>query len=101
MGSMSGNCATGRHLIIVGTGRADMDLVAKILSACGLDAERNRSSGPLWNEPATAGIETLPLTSKEQSYVLKSRWAYQFLEGLIHQKDVRIDGLIVPIRDLR
>src|SRR5438128_8312469 len=98
---MSEDCSVRHHLLIAGTGRAGTSLLVKILSACGLDTELNRAKGPLWYEPANAGIESLPLADADQPYVLKSPWTYQFLDELLCRKDVRIDGLIVPIRDLR
>lgn len=92
--------STRHHMIIAAAGCAGTSLLVKILSACGLDTELNRGNSSLWSEP-NAGIETLPLAGRELPYVLKSPWTYQFLEELLCQKDVRIDGLIVPIRDLR
>ena len=93
--------STRHHLIIAGTGRAGTSLLVKILSACGLETELSRGNGYFWDDCANAGIETVPLGGREHPYVLKSPWTYQFLDELLHRKDVRIDGLIVPVRDLR
>src|SRR5438105_10149159 len=98
---MNGNPDLRHHLVIAGTGRAGASLLVRLLSACGLDTELNRDDRPPWCKTANAGIETLPLSDKEQPYVLKSSWTYQFLDQLMYRRDIKIDGLIVPIRDLR
>jgi hypothetical protein len=99
--AMGENCLIRHHLIIAGTGRAGTSLLVKILNACGLETELNRGNGYFWDDRANAGIETLPLAGQEHPYVIKSPWTYQFLDELLSRKDVRIDGLIVPVRDLR
>jgi hypothetical protein len=98
---MSTDCPVRHHLIVAGTGRAGASLLLEILSACGLDTELNRSGGATSHEAADAGIETLPLAHRDQPYVLTSPWTYQFLDELLYRKEVKIDGLIVPMCDLR
>jgi hypothetical protein len=93
--------STRHHLIIAGTGRAGTSLLVKILNACGLETELSRGNGYFWDDCANAGIETVPLAGREHPYVLKSPWTYQFLDELLYRKNVRIDGLIVPVCDLR
>src|SRR5437764_6888272 len=89
------------HLLIAGTGRAATSLLVKILGACGLETVLSRSCGPLWHEAANAGLESMPFADGNLPYVIKSPWSYQFLDELLYRKDVKIDGLVVPIRDLR
>jgi hypothetical protein len=43
MSAMSENCSTRHHFIIAGTGRAGASLLLKILNACGLETELDRS----------------------------------------------------------
>ena len=98
---MHEDCPIRHHLMIAGTGRAGTSLLVKILSACGLETELDRNKHSFWDAHANAGLETIPRVGGEHPYILKSPWTYQFLDELLHRKEVRLDGLIVPIRDLR
>jgi hypothetical protein len=101
LNAMREDCSIRHHLMIAGTGRAGTSLLVKILSACGLETELDRTKDPFWDDIANAGLETIPLVGEEHPYVLKSPWLYQFLDELVHRDDIKLDSLIVPIRDLR
>jgi hypothetical protein len=63
-------------------------------------ARRGADSG--WDEDANAGLEESPhaLFGPEIPYVVKSPWFYLVVDEVIAKARNRIDGLIVPIRDL-
>ena len=97
-----GQSETGlrHHLLIAGVGRSGTKLLlVRILDACGLDTELSSGSTRAWDETANAGLETLPI-SKNAPYVVKSPWAYQFIDQLLDRGDVSLDAVIIPLRPL-
>lgn len=92
-----------KHLLIAGTGRAGTSFLVKYLTELGLDTELARNgTGAYWDENAQAGLENMPLIGDMTTlpYVVKSPYAYQFIDKLLERDDVQIDGVILPVRDL-
>ncbi|HET7881859.1 MAG TPA: hypothetical protein VFL55_13320 [Acetobacteraceae bacterium] len=52
---------------------------------------------------AQAGLEDIPLSSvtDDLPYVVKSPWSYQLALELLNDPVIRLDGVIIPIRDIR
>lgn len=92
-----------KHLLIAGTGRAGTSFLVKYLSELGLDTHLSRHGAQAyWDEQAHAGLEDMPLVGDDRSlpYVVKSPYAYQFIDALLARDDIQLDGVIIPIRDL-
>lgn len=90
-----------KHLLIAGTGRAGTSLLVRILDACGLETEISRRGGAVfWDEHAHAGIENIPVVGDDHPYVVKSPFSYQFLRELLANREIQLDGVLIPVRDL-
>lgn len=90
-----------RHLIIAGSGRAGTTFLVQVLTACGLETELSRNPRTGYDPEAQAGLESDPLSVPDCPYVIKSPWAYQFVDQFLADPGVRLDGAILPVRDLR
>jgi hypothetical protein len=90
----------GRHLLIAGTGRAGTTFLVRWLTALGFDTEASRRGR--WNEDARAGHETFPLSvaTADRPYVLKSPIAGLVIDDLLADPLIRLDAVVVPVRDL-
>lgn len=93
--------AQRRHLIIAGSGRSGTTFLVEVLTACGLETELSRNPRSGYDPAAQAGLESDPLSAPDCPYVVKSPWAYQFLDQFLADGRVRLDGAILPVRDLR
>jgi hypothetical protein len=90
-----------KHLLIAGTGRTGTSLLVRILDACGFETEISRRHGAVfWDENANAGIESIPIVGDDHPYVVKSPWSYQFIRELLARPDIKLDGVLLPVRDL-
>src|SRR6185503_3988297 len=73
----------------------------RILHACGLDTEISRHDGAVfWDNHANAGIENIPVVGEDHPYVVKSPFSYQFIRELLARPDIKLDGVLIPVRDL-
>lgn len=89
------------HLLIAGTGRAGTSLLVRILHACGLDTEiSRRGDAVFWDHHANAGIENIPIVGDDHPYVVKSPYSYQFIRELLARTDIKLDGVLIPVRNL-
>src|ERR1700678_221648 len=92
-----------KHLIIAGTGRAGTSFLVRYLTELGLDTELSRhGESAAWDEAANAGLETGPLTGQtwDLPYVLKFPWTDQMLDQILDHNMIRLDTVILPVRDL-
>lgn len=88
------------HLLIAGTGRAGTSYLVQYLTACGLETHLTRNPDSWIDENANAGLEDFPEKNADLPYVIKSPWLYEFVEDLLARDDIRVDAVIVPMRDL-
>lgn len=88
------------HLLIGGTGRAGTTFLVEYLAACGLETHLATNSSPFYDEDANAGLEDSPFDDSKQPYVLKSPWMYEYVKRLLADKDISVDGVIIPMRDI-
>ena len=91
------------HLLIGGTGRAGTSFLVRYLTELGLDTHLSRHGEEgSWDEAAQAGLETFPFPRIESDlpYVLKYPWLYQCIDHILQNDIIRMDAVIVPIRDL-
>ena len=91
------------HLLIAGTGRAGTSFLVKYLTELGLDTHLTRNgASSFWDPRAQAGLEDIPLVgdASKRPYVVKSPYAYEFIDKLLEQDDFKLDGVIIPVRDL-
>jgi hypothetical protein len=92
-----------RHLIIAGTGRAGTTFLVRYLSAIGLDTHLTRRGERAWlDEAAQAGLEDFPfgLAADDLPYVVKNPMLYEFIDQVLADPTIRVDGVIIPMRDL-
>jgi hypothetical protein len=103
-GSPSGaQFARQRHLLVAGTGRAGTSAMVRYLTGLGLETHLSqRGAAASWDDAAQAGLEDIPLSAvtPDLPYVVKSPWSYQFVQELLDDPAIALDGVIVPIRDL-
>ena len=85
-----------RHAIISGTGRAGTSFLVDFLRAVGVPV--GQLSETFEHRMARAGLEQ-NLLKADESYLIKDPWLHEYLDD-IDLKEVEIEALIVPIRDL-
>jgi hypothetical protein len=91
------------HIFIAGTGRAGTSFLVRYLAELGLDTHLARHPAKAgWDEAANAGLEDLaPVEPVEElPYVVKSPWLYEFIDEIVERNAIRIEVVIVPVRDL-
>lgn len=91
------------HIFIAGTGRSGTSFLVRYLTELGLDTHLSRrGKGASWHEEASAGLEDLALPSSfaDLPYVVKSPWLYQHVDELVASNAVRIEVVIIPVRNL-
>lgn len=88
------------HLLIGGTGRAGTTFLVKYLAACGLETHLAKHPDALVDENANAGLEDSPFGDADQAYVLKSPWMYEYVDRLLADQNISLDGVIIPMRGL-
>jgi hypothetical protein len=90
-----------KHLVIAGTGRAGTSFLVRFLTELGLDTHISHFGDGSWDEAAQAGLENgFWDTSSQLPYVVKSPWAYQFIDETLANASVEIEAAIIPIRNL-
>jgi hypothetical protein len=100
----SDNSTQRRHLIIAGTGRAGTTFLVRYLSELGLDTHLTRhGAAARFDELAQAGLEDFPFgpDAKNLPYVIKNPMLYEFIDQMIADETIVIDGVIIPMRDLQ
>lgn len=90
------------HLFIAGTGRAGTSFLVRLLDGLGLETHLARSGEAGWSAEANAGFEDLPMPGHADRlpYVVKSPWLHQVIEAVLDDPQIRVEGVIVPIRRL-
>lgn len=92
-----------RHVAIAGTGRAGTSFLVKYLTALGLDTTLSRSPKSAdWNETANAGLEEnlVEGDAARLPYYVKSPWLFAWIDRVLSRRDIGLDGVIIPVRDL-
>jgi hypothetical protein len=92
-----------RHLLIAGTGRAGTSFLVRFLTELGLETHISRFGENPWDQAAQAGLEDLPVAAGLENlpHVFKSPWAYQFIEQMLADPAIELEGVIIPMRDLQ
>ncbi|AJY06777.1 hypothetical protein SB768_09540 [Burkholderia sp. SIMBA_043] len=88
------------HIIIAGTGRAGTSFLVQYLAACGLETHLAANPDDRLDENANAGLEDTPITGYALPYVVKSPWLYEIVDDLVERSDIKIDAVILPMRDI-
>jgi hypothetical protein len=90
------------HLFIAGTGRTGTSFLVRYLSELGLDTHISRHGCAHWDSNANAGLEDAPLASGagQLPYVVKSPWIGEYIDQILAKREIKIDAVIVPMRDL-
>ncbi len=77
--------------------------MVRYLSGLGLETHLSRrGAAASWDDAAQAGLEDIPLSAvtPDLPYIVKSPWSYQFVQELLDDPAIALDGVVVPIRDL-
>ncbi len=91
------------HLLIAGTGRSGTSFLVRWLAELGMETHFSRfGEHAAWNEEANAGAENLPLPAldADMPYVVKSPWVTEFIDQVLADPGIVLDGVIVPMRNL-
>jgi hypothetical protein len=88
------------HLLIAGTGRAGTSVLVRLLTECGLSTELSLNPKAAFHVSAKAGAETFPLAPGDHPYVVKSPWAYEYIQQLLDAPHIHVDEILIPIRRL-
>lgn len=93
-----------QHVVISGTGRAGTSFLVELLTHLGLDTGFNIDTIKL-DKHARAGLEISlkpEATEKQQKvpYIVKDPWFCDYAEEVLKQKDIHIDHVFIPMRDL-
>jgi hypothetical protein len=93
---------TRSHLLIAGTGRAGTSFLVRYLTQLGLDTTLSRRGQAGWDEEAHAGLEELSVSavSADLPYVIKSPWAYEVAQDMLADPALRLDAVVLPMRDI-
>ena len=91
-----------RHMFISGTGRAGTSFLVRFLDGMGLDTHIGRNPQERWHEAANAGLEDNPIgmQSAHLPYVIKTPWLCDFAADVLAMPSIKIDVVLVPVRDL-
>lgn len=92
------------HLIIAGTGRSGTTFLVRFFTALGLDTHLSRrGTDARLDEHALAGLEDFPFgpDADDLPYLIKNPMLYEFVDQMIASKTIQIDGVIIPVRNLR
>jgi hypothetical protein len=89
--------------MIAGTGRAGTSFLVRWLAAMGLPTHLATHETPHWHEDANAGLEDLPVDTDWETapYVMKSPWLAEVIDQVLADPHFVLDGVIIPVRDLR
>ena len=90
------------HLLIAGTGRAGTSFLVRYLANVGLETHFDVHGAEQWSEEANAGFEDLPTeeSGTRLPYVIKSPWLCEIIDQVLDNQSIRIDAVILPMRDL-
>jgi hypothetical protein len=90
------------HLLISGAGRAGTSFLVRYLAGMGLETHLAIHKEGEWFEEANAGLEDLPISNPHMRlpYVVKSPWFCEFIDSVLQNSSILIDGVIIPVRDL-
>lgn len=89
-----------KHVIITGTGRAGTTFLVQILTRVGLDTGFSPDDISLRiNKDARAGLEH-DIKLPNCPYIVKNPWFCDYAEEVLSRKDIIIEHVFIPIRDL-
>jgi hypothetical protein len=90
------------HLLIGGTGRSGTTMLVEYLTKLGMDTHLSRNPESTRDENAQAGHEDMLLNGDPASmpYVVKDPWLYEYADQVLCDPRIKIDGLIIPLRNL-
>lgn len=89
-----------RHAVITGTGRAGTTFLVELLTHLGLETgfsttEASRQKSKI----GRAGLEK-DIRQNGCPYIVKSPWFCDYAKEVVHRKDIHIDHIFIPIRNL-
>lgn len=90
-----------KHVVITGTGRAGTTFLVELLTHLGLDTGYHAEEiGENKCKTARAGLEH-DVRRDNAPYIVKSPWFCDYAEDVLERKDLTIEHVFVPMRDLR
>lgn len=86
------------HIVISGTGRAGTTFLMQLLTALNFDTGFS-SKDEMFDANSQAGME-LDLRDDNCPFIIKSPFVCDYIESVLNQKKIKIEHLILPVRDL-
>ena len=86
------------HVIITGTGRAGTTFLVQLLTKLDLDTGFNSDNMILYDK-ARAGLEH-DIRDEGAPYIIKCPWFIDHVDEVLIRKDIIIDHVYVPMRDI-
>jgi hypothetical protein len=88
------------HVVITGSGRAGTTFLVELLFHLGLNTGYQADSIEQYKYPnARAGLE-VDIRELPCPYIVKSPWFCNYADDVFHRKDIVVDHIFVPMRDL-
>lgn len=86
------------HILISGTGRSGTTFLVQLFTALGLDTGFDLSRDKAIPN-CNAGMEW-DLRDSDAPFIVKSPWMCEYLDTVLSRGEIRVEHLIVPVRDL-
>jgi hypothetical protein len=89
-----------RHIVITGTGRAGTTFLVELLTHLGLETGFSIDQIPtLKDKIGRAGLES-DIRNQNSPFIVKSPWFCDYADQVIYRKDIVIEHIFIPVRDL-
>jgi hypothetical protein len=88
-----------RHVVITGTGRCGTTFLIELLTNLNLNTGFSSTDLQRKNPEARAGLES-DIRKTGCPYIVKSPWFCDYADEVMDRKDVLIEHIFIPIRDL-
>jgi len=89
----------GRHVVISGTGRAGTTFLVQLLTELGFDTGFSADDASSLPQSSFGGLE-FDFRNPATPYIVKSLMLCEGMGKIVNSKEIVLDHLIVPMRDL-
>jgi len=89
-----------QHVVITGTGRTGTTFLVELLTHLGLDTGfSSESVTQMKDQTGRAGLEH-DIRQENSPFIVKSPWFCDIAKDIIHRKDIVVEHIFIPIREL-
>jgi hypothetical protein len=89
------------HILITGTGRAGTTFLVQLLTLLGFDTGFTEKDFKTLIHPISlGGLEHDIRKPGSKPYIIKSPWICDYIDEIMFNKDITIDHIIIPIRNI-